>query len=86
MEVEVLVSQDCPSCVKAVSQWKTVCVEQGIPVHVHDTTSERGRELVARFDLKVLPAVLIDDQLRAVGVPTAEQVRSILASAAGTDC
>ena len=83
MEVEALVMQDCPSCVKAVAQWKAVCAEQGIPVHVHDTKSERGRLLVARFDLKALPAILIDGKLKAVGVPTAEQVREILASCAG---
>lgn len=78
MEIEILVSKDCRSCAKAVAQWKQLCEERDIPLRVCDAEGERGRALVVRFDLKVLPALLVDGELKAVGVQTREQAQMLL--------
>lgn len=41
-------------------------------------TSARARELTQRHDLKVFPALVVDNQVRAVGSPSAEHAHRIL--------
>ena len=78
MEIEILVSQQCRSCASEVARWKPLCDARQIPLAVCDVGSPRGRELVARLDLKVLPAVMVDGVLRAVGVQSLEEVETLL--------
>ncbi len=78
MDIEILISRQCRSCAKAVAQWKLLCDEQNVALSVCDAEDEHGRALMSRFNLKVLPAVIVDGELRAVGVQTPAEVRSLL--------
>ena len=49
-------------------------------MRICDIEDEHGSALMSRFNLKVLPAVIVGGRLRAVGVQTPEEVKSLLES------
>ena len=81
MKVELLVSAWCASCHQAEQVWQQVARERNIDFAVIDMAQPEGRALVSRLRLKTIPAVVVDDALRGLGVPTLAQAREWVASA-----
>ena len=81
MKVELLVSEWCASCHQEEKIWQLVAKEKDINFSVVDMAQPEGRALVSRLRLKTIPAVVIDDELKGLGVHTLAQAREWVVSA-----
>ena len=81
MKVELLVSEWCPTCPQAERVWRQVADERNIEFSVLDMAQPEGRALAHRLRLKTIPAVAVDGTLMAVGVPSLEEARRMVAAA-----
>ena len=79
MRVQLLVSQWCPSCDSADVVWSRIAAEREFDFSVVDMGTPEGRELVQRLRLKTVPALVVDGELRGVGVQSPEEAREIVA-------
>jgi Thioredoxin domain len=81
MKVELLVSEWCATCPAAEKVWRDVATERDFELSVLDAAQPEGRELVARLRLRSVPSTVIDGVLQAVGVPTPDDARTLVAAA-----
>ena len=84
MRVELLVTRDSSSCRKAEIVWNCICEKNNLTLRVLEDDSPEGRCVLARLELRALPAILLDGRLVAVGVQTEDQALELL-RAAGND-
>ncbi len=82
MRVELLVSEWCQSCHQAEKVWRQVAEEKAIDFAVVDMGQPEGKELVSRLRLKTIPALVIDGELKGIGVQTLGEAREWVAGAA----
>ncbi|HKJ76627.1 MAG TPA: thioredoxin family protein [Gammaproteobacteria bacterium] len=79
MEIWLLVRADCPTCVDARAVWRQAAAEKGVRFHCVDAEDDpEGRRLAERAGLRTFPAVIIDGQLKAVGVQSRAQALALL--------
>lgn len=81
MRVELLVSEWCQSCHQAEKVWRQVAEEKAIDFAVVDMGQPEGKELVSRLRLKTIPALVIDGELKGIGVQTLGEAREWVAGA-----
>jgi len=81
MKVELLVSEWCPTCPAAEQVWRSVLEERDFQLAVVDAAQPEGRDLVARLRLRSVPSVVVDGELKAVGVQTPDEARALVAQA-----
>lgn len=81
MRVELLVSHWCPTCPAAEAIWRQVAAERAIDFAVVDVTKPEGREIVSKLNLRTIPSTVIDGVLQAVGVPSLDAARALVAAA-----
>jgi len=81
MKVELLVSAWCNSCRQAEQVWQQVSTEKQFDYAVLDATQPEGRALISRLRLKTVPALVIDGELRGLGVPTIAEAREWVSQA-----
>ncbi len=82
MKVQLLVSEWCVPCRAAEAIWRSVAQEKDIAFEVLDVGQPEGRSVVARLGVRTVPATVIDDVLRNVGVPSGTEARELVAAAA----
>ena len=78
MKVQILVSKWCPTCPQAEEIWKEASRRVTMDLRVLDVTEREGREVVSRLRIKTVPAVVIDDVLKTVGVQPLGEARKLL--------
>ena len=79
MEIWLLVRADCPSCRDARAVWQEAAAEKGVPLQCVDAEADpEGRRLAQRVGLRTYPAVVIDGELKAVGVQSRAQALALL--------
>lgn len=81
MKVELLVSDWCPTCPAAERVWRAVAAEREIELAVLDLAQPEGRQAARRHGVRTIPAVIVEGRLAAVGVPSLEQARALVARA-----
>ncbi len=81
MKVELLVSEWCASCHQSEKIWREVAEEKDIEFAVLDMAQPEGRALVSRLRLKTIPALVIDGELKGIGVQTFAEARAWVAAA-----
>ncbi len=81
MKVELLVSEWCASCHEAERIWRQVAEEKDVDFQVVDMAQPEGRELATRLRVRSIPALVIDGELKGVGVQTLEEARALVADA-----
>ncbi len=81
MRVELLIADPCPSCDKAIAVWKNICQKRDIDFSVIDIDNLTGRVLSDCWDLKTIPAVIIDGQLMGVGAQSIDEADELIARA-----
>ncbi len=82
MEVRLLVSQWCPSCPRAEAVWADVARRHQLDYSVLDISKPEGRALVADLHIRTVPAVVVDGQLKAVGVQSPSEALALVGLAA----
>jgi glutaredoxin len=80
MRVQLLIAAWCSSCARARDIWERICMRHGLTLEILDLDTPEGEAISVRHNLKIMPAVLIDDHPRAVGVQTEEEAEAVLAS------
>lgn len=81
-KVQLLVSEWCAPCRSAEEVWRAVAQEKDIAFEVLDVGQPEGRTVVSRLGVRTVPATVIDNVLRHVGVPSAAEARAFVAGAA----
>ncbi|MDA8361628.1 MAG: thioredoxin family protein [Gammaproteobacteria bacterium] len=82
MEVRLLVSQWCPVCPQAEAVWAEVARRHSLDYRVLDIAKPEGRTLVADLRIRTVPAVVVDGQLKAVGVQSVNDALALVGLAA----
>lgn len=81
MRVELLVSEWCPSCYQAEQVWRQVASERAFDFAVLDMGQPEGKALVSRLRLKTIPAVIVDGELKGIGVQSLAAARALVDAA-----
>ena len=81
MKVELLVSEWCQSCHQAEKIWRNVVEEKDVEFAVLDMGQPEGKALVSRLRLKTIPALVIDGELKGIGVQSLAEARTLVAAA-----
>ncbi|WP_018876395.1 MULTISPECIES: thioredoxin family protein [unclassified Thioalkalivibrio] len=68
MKVELLVSEWCASCHDAERIWRQVAEDKQIDFAVVDMGQPEGRELATRLRIRSIPAVVVDGELKHIGL------------------
>ncbi len=68
MKVELLVSEWCASCHDAERVWRAVAEDKAIDFAVVDMGQPEGRALASRLRIRSIPAVVIDGELKHIGL------------------
>lgn len=81
MRVELLVSEWCVTCPAAEAVWRTVAAEKDIDYAVLDLAQPEGKRLARELRIRSIPALVVDGELKAVGVLPLAEARKIVAAA-----
>ena len=81
VRVELLVSEWCVTCPAAEAVWRTVAAEKDIDYAVLDLAQPEGKRLARELRIRSVPALVIDGELKAVGVVPLGEARKLVASA-----
>ena len=81
MKVQLLVSEWCAPCDTAEEIWRAVAEEREIRFEVLDMGQPEGREVARRLGIRTIPSVVIDDQLKALGVVSRSAALELVAGA-----
>lgn len=81
MIVQLLVSEWCASCHQAERVWREVAEERDIDFQVVDMGQPEGRELVSRLRLKTVPSLVVDGELKGIGVQSKTEALEMVAGA-----
>jgi len=79
MLIELLVLKECSACRQAEAVWRAVTEERGLELRVLDIDQPEGQAQARRLRLKTVPALVIDGELRAVGVQSPAEAAALLA-------
>ncbi len=78
MRVELLTCAECAPCGDAIAVWREACAENDLELVVLAAEEPEGEQRIAALGLRVLPAILFDGELVAVGVQTLTEARHLL--------
>jgi thioredoxin-like negative regulator of GroEL len=78
MKLNLFVSDSFARCRDAERVWGHVATETGLELKIVDINSDDGRTLAQRLGISMVPALTVDDRLLSVGVPTMDEVRTLL--------
>ena len=78
MKIQLLIAKESEPCSRAVSIWHTACAERELELEIVDVDADPGAELCQGLRLGALPALILDGELRAVGVQTLAEARALL--------
>ncbi len=81
MKIELLVSDWCQSCHQAEKIWREVVEEKDVEFAVLDMSQPEGKTLVSQLRLKTIPALVIDGELKGIGVQSLAEARSLVEAA-----
>ena len=83
VKVQLLVSEWCEPCRGAEAVWREAAQRKDFVFEVLDVGQPEGRAIVAKHAIKTVPAGVVDDVLRHVGIPTLAQALEFVAAAPG---
>ncbi|MEM5811328.1 MAG: thioredoxin family protein [Candidatus Aenigmatarchaeota archaeon] len=73
-KVILVVSNGCPYCPKAKIIWEKLKEKyDNMDLEVVDVVSEKGREIVLKYNIMAVPTTLIDDKIVFIGIPDANK-------------
>ena len=75
VKVQLLIASWCPVCPAAMKIWRTVAAEKTIDYKEVDISTEEGKELVLKYEIKGVPVTIIEDQLTFARVPDPDEAR-----------
>ncbi len=80
MKVQLMVSEWCSSCHQAERIWRDVSQQHEFDFAVLDMGQPEGKALVSQLRLKTVPALVIDGELKAIGVQSLQEALALVAT------
>ncbi len=71
--VVMVKTENCPYCPSVDRLWKELKKKYDFNYKSVDATSEEGMKLVEKFGIMSVPATIIDDKLKFIGMPSREK-------------
>jgi hypothetical protein len=71
-----------PACHEAETVWREACEDTGDTLEIVNTENIKYQALVEQLHLNSFPALLQDNRVLAVGIPTSESARKLLTEVA----
>lgn len=81
MKVQLLVSEWCATCHQAERIWRDIAQQRDFDFTVLDMGQPEGKALVSQLRLKTVPALVIDGELKAIGVQSPQEALAFVATA-----
>jgi hypothetical protein len=78
MKLELLITTPCSACDQARAIWQKVAAMEQVPLRVLDVADWEGEACMQRLSLKTVPAIVIDDVLKGVGVQSEQDARRLI--------
>jgi glutaredoxin len=75
MEIKLILSDDCPHCAEAKKIWCSLCENNAIDIHVMKQGQIDANRIISDKNIKSLPVLMIDGEIRVVGHPTIESAQ-----------
>ena len=76
--VILVVTKDCPFCPSVDKLWTRLKKKYNFDYKLLDATSDEGSKLVEKFGIMSVPATIIDDKLKFIGVPDKSKAEEAL--------
>lgn len=83
MKIELFVSETFEPCRDAERVWSDAVRERDIELTVVDINSAEGQARAQQLAIGMVPALVVNGRLRAVGVQSPVEARNLLAAACG---
>jgi hypothetical protein len=81
IKLELIVSAGCAACHQAQAVWQRIATENHLTLLVHDIDGPAGKAIRISLGLQTVPAVLINGQLKGIGVQNLAQATEMIAAA-----
>ena len=78
MKIQLIISGQTEPSQITKSIWQTMCEEQALSLDVVDSETSEGQSLVEKLVLRTLPALVVDNQIIAVGQPDRSTAKKVL--------
>ena len=74
-----------PASTEAESIWRDACQQNGHSLDVLKTDDPKYQTVLEQLKLNSFPALVLEERILAVGIPTAEAANKLLADLAATE-
>ncbi len=73
-EVILLISKNCPHCPIAKIVWESFKRELDLKLKIIDALSEEGKLLTSIYNIRSVPAAIVDRKHVIIGIPNRDEV------------
>jgi hypothetical protein len=86
MHMQLILADNCDSCHRLESMWRSLCVEYHWNYEaLHIQHNKKAQELAEQLQLVTFPALLVDGVVKAVGSHNKQEALAILGVPARTE-
>ena len=78
MKLQLILTDNCTTCARTISTWRELSEQYGLEFEVLEHGAEKGSKLAKQHNLKVFPALLVDNKVISVGSPDKERAMTII--------
>mgnify|MGYP000312309661 CR=1 FL=1 len=78
MKFQLILSDNCTACARTIKIWREGSELYKHEFEVLELGTQKGAELAKQHDLKVFPALLVDNKVISVGSPDKECAKTIV--------
>ena len=78
MKLQLILAGPYETCLNTRKIWTNACDKHGLKLEVTDLESEAGQKLEAELNIKSFPALLVNNQVKAVGHPDSSAATELI--------
>ncbi len=78
MKLQLVLAGPYQACIKTKQIWANACQQHGLDLEVTDIENNTGRTLEQTLNIKSFPALIVDQQVKAVGHPSKETAEKLI--------
>lgn len=78
MKATLILAGPYSSCIETKNIWQSLCLKNNIDFEMHDLTTSKAKEITEKMHIKSFPALIIDNNVVAVGHPNIENANKVI--------
>jgi glutaredoxin len=78
MKAILILAGPYSSCLETKNIWQDLCLKNNIDFEMYDLTKSKGKEITKKMHIKSFPALIIENNVVAVGHPNIENAKNII--------